>query len=110
MWIKDNGHVGIFEMFIDFTVPLIFALCVLVFFVPKKRRVPLAIIMGICILAIVRMCYMYKIMFMRFTDMNFMAATIQMIGGISMYVLLGYQAYVWDKKRQGAVCVIAYEK
>ncbi len=101
MRIKDNGHVGIFEMFIDFAVPLIFALCILLFFVLEKRRVPLTIIMGISIFATVHMGYIYKVMFMNFIDMNFMVATIQMIGRISMYVLLGYQAYVWDRKRQG---------
>ena len=104
MRINDNGYMSIFELFIDCTIPLIFALCILLFFVLKEHRVPLAIIIGISIFEIVHMGYIYKVMFMHFNDMNFAQSTIQLIGGISMYVLLGYQAYVWDKKRQGAVC------
>lgn len=100
--INDNGHMGIFELFIDCTISLIFALCILLFFVLKKCRVPLTIIMGISIFTVVHMGYIYKLMFVHFNDMNFAQSTIQMIGGISMYALLGYQAYVWDRKRQGA--------
>ncbi len=104
MRINDNGYMDIFELLIDCTVPLIFTLCILLFFMLKERRVPLTIIMGISIFEIVHMGYIYKVMFMHFNDMNFAQSTIQMIGGISMYALLGYQAYVWDRKRKGAVC------
>lgn len=102
MRINDNGYMGIFELLIDCTIPLIFGLCILLFFVLKERRVPLTIIIGISIFEIVHMGYIYKVMFMHFNDMNFAEATIQMIGGLSMYALLGYQAYAWDKKRKGA--------
>lgn len=99
MRIKDNGTMDLFGWFTDFAVPLIFALCILLFFVRKERRVPFGIIIGIVMITIVYLIYGYKNRFMRFTDLGFVVTTVHMIGKICMSVLLGYQAYVWNKKR-----------
>ena len=102
MRINNNGYMDLFGWLTDFAVPLLFALCILLFFVLKERRVPLGIIVGICVLTIFYLMYGYKSRFVRFTDLSFIVTTVPMIGKIGMSALLGYQAYVWDKKRQVA--------
>ena len=100
MRINNNGYMDLFGWLTDFAVPLLFALCILLFFVLKERRVPLGIIVGICVLTIFYLMYGYKSRFVRFTDLGFVVTTVHMIGKIGMSALLGYQAYVWDKKRR----------
>ncbi len=60
--------------------------------------------MGICILSVGYYVYGYRNRFMNFTDLGFVVTTISMIGKMGMSILLGWQAYVWDKKKK-----IAYE-
>lgn len=104
MRINANGYMDIYGWLTDFAVPLLFAICIIIFFELKERRIPLEIIEGICIITIVYLAYFYKKRFMNFTDLGFVVTTVHMTGKIGMSVLLGYQAYVWDKKKK-----IAYE-
>lgn len=105
MRIKHNGHMDFMGWFTDFMIPLLFALIVVLFFECRERRIPFEIILVICILTIGYLFYGYKNMFIRFTDLGFVVATVGMAGKTGMAVLLGYQAYVWDKKKR-----LAYEK
>ncbi|MDE6663911.1 MAG: helix-turn-helix domain-containing protein [Lachnospiraceae bacterium] len=102
MQINDNGYMDIYGWGMDFAVPLIFAVSILLFFFSKKCRVPMGMIMGICFVTVVYLLWGYKNRFMRFTDLGFVITTAHMIGKICMSALLGYQAYIWDKKRQDA--------
>lgn len=104
MQIKNNGYMSLFVWLTDFVVPIVFAVCVILFFVLKERRVPLAIILLICILTIGYIAYGYKNRLMHSTDLGFVVTTVHVAGKMSMSFLLGYQAYVWDKKKK-----IAYE-
>ncbi len=105
MRIKNNGHMNFTGWLIDFIIPLIFALIVILFFKLRERRIPFEIVLAICILTIGYLSYGYKRMFIRFTDLGFVVTTVGMAGKTGMAVLLGYQAYVWDKKKK-----IAYKK
>ncbi len=102
MQINDNGYMDIFGWLTDFAVPLIFAVSILLFFVLKERRIPVEMIMGICLVTVGYLLWGYKNRFLRFTDLGFVVTTAHMIGKICMSALLGYQAYVWDKKRRAA--------
>ncbi|MDE7130321.1 MAG: helix-turn-helix domain-containing protein [Lachnospiraceae bacterium] len=102
MRINENGHMDVFGWFTDFVVPLIFAACILLYFVLKERRVPAGMIMGICLVTVGYLILGYKNRFMRFTDLGFVVTTAHMLGKICMSALLGYQAYVWDKKKRVA--------
>lgn len=105
MRIKNNGHMDFTGWLTDFIVPLIFALIVILFFKLRERTIPFEIVLVICILTIGYLSYGYKRMFIRFTDLGFVVTTVGMAGKTGMVVLLGYQAYVWDKKKK-----IAYKK
>lgn len=100
MQMKDNGYIGLSGWLADFTVPLLFVICILAFFGLKDQRVPMGIIIGISILTIAYLTYFYKNKFIYFTDLGFVITTIHMTGKIGMAALLGYQAFVWNKKRK----------
>ena len=102
MQINNNGHMDVLGWFTDFTVPLIFAVSILMFFALKERRIPVEMIMGICLVTAGYLIWGYKNRFLRFTDLGFVVTTAHMIGKICMSALLGYQAYVWDRKKQVA--------
>lgn len=105
MQIKKNGHMNVWGWLTDFIVPLVFAMCIILFFQQKERRIPLQIILGICILTIGYLAYCYRGWFYRFTDLGFVVTTVHLVGKIGMAVLLGYQAYVLDQKKK-----MAYER
>ena len=105
MRIKKNGHIGFIGWMTDFVVPLAFALIVILFFEFRERRIPFIVISLICIIVIGHLFYGYKRHLSYFTDLGFVVTTIGLAGKTGMVVLLGYQAYVWDKKKK-----IAYVK
>lgn len=98
--IKQNGYIPISAWLYDFAVPLLFALCVVFFFELKERRIPVVVIFLIAGLTIGYLAYFYRKRFTYFTDLGFVITTIHLSGKIGMSVLLGYQAYVWDKKKK----------
>ncbi|MGN0401720.1 MAG: helix-turn-helix domain-containing protein [Acetatifactor sp.] len=100
MQIRNNGHMDFMGWLTDFIVPLAFALCIILFFERKERRIPRQIILGICGLTICYLLYFYRSRLLRFTDLGFVVTTVHMAGKMGMAVLLGYQACVWDKKRK----------
>lgn len=100
MQIKGNGCMDIWVWITDFVVPLAFAVCIVLFFGLKERRLPLIIIWGISLLTLGYLAHIYKIRFMRFTDLGFVVTTVHMVGKMGMATLLAYQAYVWEKKRK----------
>ena len=100
MQIKHNGYIGINGWLEDFAVPLIFAVCIVLFFLLKERRIPFGVILAICILTIGYLAYGYRHRLMYSTDLGFVVTTVHMAGKAGMSVLLGYQAYVWDKKKK----------
>lgn len=85
-----------------FFVPVIFTICILIFFRRKERRVPVGVMIAISIVTILYLLYYYKIRFYYFTDLGFVVTTTHMIGKIGMAVLLGYQAIAWEKKKKFA--------
>lgn len=104
MQIKSNGYLNILSWITEFAVPLAFAAGIVLFFGWKERRIPLLVIWGICLLTVGYLAYVYRLWFMRFTDLGFVVTTVHMVGKMGMAALLAYQAYVWDKKRK-----LAYE-
>ena len=105
MQIRQNGYIGIGGWLEDFAAPLIFAVCIVLFFLIKERRIPFGVILAICIFTIGYLAYGYRHRFMYSTDLGFVVTTVGMAGKAGMAALLGYQAYVWDKKKK-----IAYKK
>lgn len=68
------------------------------FFRQREKRIPFGVVEGICILTVVYLVYSYLQRFKNFTDLGFVVTTVHMAGKIGMSALLGYQAYVWDRK------------
>lgn len=104
MKINANGYMDIYGWLTDFAVPLLFAICIIIFFELKERRIPLGIIEGICIITVLYLAYVYKSKLINSTDLGFVVTTVHVAGKVCMAVLLGYQACVWEKKKK-----IAYE-
>ena len=100
--IKQNGYIGISAWPTDFLVPLFFAVYVLLFFRMEERRLPYGIILLICILSGGKIALVMRHVFMYRTNLGLAVSTVHCLGRLGMVLLLGYQAYVWDKKRKTA--------
>ncbi len=103
MRIKNNGQIDIMGLFTDFVLPLTFAICVLLFFELEEKRLPLAIILLICLLSLAYIALALRSYLPRTTELGFVVRTVHCFGKLGMILLLGYQAYVWDRKRKGAI-------
>lgn len=102
MQIKSNGYMNSLGWLSGFFAPLFFAACIALFFGQKEQRMPLGVVEGICALTICYLAYGYMFRFGNFTDLGFAVTTVHMAGKISMSALLGYQAYVWNRKKKTA--------
>ena len=102
MRIKGSGYIGIEGWITDFLMPLVFAVCVLLFFVLEERRLPLGVILLICILSSCYIAFAVRYTLMWGTDLGFVVRTVQCLGKMGMVTLLGYQAYIWNQKRKKA--------
>lgn len=100
--IKGNGYISVLSLLVEVGVPILFAICILLFFGMRDRRLPKEVICGISALTILYLIYCYQNRFARFTNIGFVITTTHMVGKIGMAILLGYQAIVWDKKRKFA--------
>ena len=100
--IKHSGYIGISAWFPEFIVPLLLAVYVLLFFIIEERRLPYGIILLICTLSIGNLALAMKNVLIGpyRTDLGLVVRTVHCMGKLGMAVLLGYQAYVWDKKRK----------
>lgn len=100
--IKHNGYIGISAWLPDFIVPLLFAMYILLFFIIEERRLPYGIILLICTLSIGNLALAMKNVLIGpyRTDLGLVVRTVHCLGKLGMVILLGYQAYVWDKKRK----------
>ena len=99
--IKHNGYIGISAWFPDFIVPLLFAVYILLFFIIEERRLPYGIILLICALSIGYIALIMRRLIGPYrTDLSLVVRTVHCLGKLGMVILLGYQAYVWDKKRK----------
>ena len=99
--IKHNGYIGISAWFPDFIVPLLFAVYILLFFIIEERRLPYGIILLICALSIGYIALIMRRLIGPYrTDLGLVVRTVHCLGKLGMVILLGYQAYVWDKKRK----------
>lgn len=100
MQIRQNGRITIGGWISDFFMPLMFALCVWLFFAMRKRWRPLLwVIFLICILNGGYIAFVVRRSFLWITDLGFAVRTVHCLGKIGMVLLLGYQAYIWDRKR-----------
>ncbi len=100
--IKHNGYLGISAWATDLLVPLVLAGCILLYFGQKERRLPLGIIIMICVLASGYIALVMKNRLGRTTDLGFAVGTVHCMGKMGMVFLLGYQAYIWNKKKMAA--------
>lgn len=101
--INQNGYIGISGWITDFLFPLLLAICILAYFSFNEYRFSYLIILGICILTLYTTIIGYVNIFLHYTDLGFVVRTVHCLGKIGMIFLLGYQGYVWDKKKQRAI-------
>lgn len=100
--IKHNGYIENSSWISEFIAPLLFAFYVLLYFETEKRRLPYGIILLICTLSVGNLAFIIinRILRGQYTDLGLVVLTVHCLGKLGMAVLLGYQAYVWDKKRK----------
>lgn len=101
-YIKGNGDISVPTLLIEVGMPILFAICILLFFGLRDRSLPKELVCGISALTILYLIYCYQNSFARITDIGLVITTIHMTGKIGMAILLGYQTIVWDKKRKFA--------
>lgn len=106
MSIKQNGNMDIWGWGEAFVVPILFAACIIIFFSLKERRIPYIVIWIIC-LAHLYYVVRYGVWTIIASQLYSAWSTrlIHSLARICMIGLMGYQAYVWDKKKK-----IAYKE
>lgn len=100
MMIKDNGTMSLGVWIADFAVPIICALCVLLYFTTDKTKFSYLVIIFICLFSLCNIVYGYTLRLTRITDLGFVVGTVHGIGRIGTVILLGYQAYVLEMKKR----------
>lgn len=103
MQIHKNGHMEIAAVIMNCLVPLLFAVYVWLFFVLEKSSLPYGIILLICIYSAFRILFAVRHLFMYFTELGLVVNTVQCVGIMGMIFLLGYQAYIWNRKKKIAI-------
>lgn len=103
MKIKDNGYIGFDGWMTEFILPVVFAGCIVLYFWQKEQKIPFGVIMGICVVVLGTLLYGYRNKFRYFTDVGFASTTVSMAGKLGMAALLGYQAYLWKKRRKAGI-------
>ena len=75
-------------------------ICILIFFCCKEQRIPSFIIYAICVGTLLYIAYGLKVSLINITDLGFTVRCVHSFGKIAMAILLGYQTFVWNKKRK----------
>lgn len=104
---KDNGQIGFAGWISGFILPFVIAGCIVLYFHQKEQRIPFGLILGICLVVSGWFLYVYRSKFRYFTDVGFASVTVSMAGRLGMAALLGYQAYVWKKRRRAGILLPA---
>ena len=102
MQIRKNGHVSLGGFIGNLGIPLLFAACILLFFVKKEQSLPYGVILFICLVSGGYIALIIKRTFEYFTELGFAVRCVHLLGEIGLVILLGYQAYVWNAKRKMA--------
>lgn len=107
MAIKLNGSMtligGIVEWLTEFVIPLVFALCILLYFCDERKHIPYWVIWGICAVNLLEWTNMLRIWLPRATDLGFVVRMVHLLGKTGIVVLLGYQAYILHQKQKKGV-------
>lgn len=98
--VKSGGHTDILVWFPDILPPLAAAVYILLYFQVKERRFPCLLVLLICILSLGNTAYIYWRTLPSRTDMGIAVGSVHALGRLMIPILLGYQAYILDKKRK----------
>lgn len=105
MMIKKNGNMSLGVWTVDFVVPIICALCVMLYFTADQKKNSYIVIIVICLLSLCDIAYGYTLRLTRITDLGFVVGTVHCIGRIGTVILLGYQAYILEMKKRLAFAI-----
>lgn len=98
--VKSGGHTDILSWFPDILPPFIAAVYILLYFHVKERRFPCFLVLLICILSLGNTAYIYWRTLPGRTDIGIAVGSVHALGRLVIPLLLGYQAYILDKKRK----------
>lgn len=98
--VRSGGHTDILSWFPDILPPFIAAVYILLYFQVKERRFPCIFVLLICILSLGNTAYIYCRTLPSRTDTGIAVGSVHALGRLVIPLLLGYQAYILDKKRK----------
>ena len=100
MQMKQNGYIELSGWLTDFLIPLFFTVYVLLFFAMENDRLPYGIVLLICVLSVYYIARGMRYVMMYRTDLGMVVTTVHCLGMLATTFLLGYQGYVWNKKKR----------
>ena len=100
MSVKLGEHMDVGVWMCDFLLPLAAAVYILLYFQVKERRFPCFLVLLICALSFGYTAYLYFRLLPNRTDMGRAVGSVHALGSLVIPLLLGYQAYILDKKRK----------
>ena len=72
---------------------------IIAYFWLEKKNFLWWVVEGVCLAALVELCYSFIHLFGRYTDLGVCVHTVHSLGRLGLIVLLGYQAYMWNYKK-----------
>ena len=102
MQMKDNGVMDATGWLQFFVLPMVVGIVIVLFFFTKTRRLPYFILFIVCMFTVayyVYTCIIVRLMFLPETR-YIVQGVVRCLGGAGMALLLGYQAFVLDRKKK----------
>jgi transcriptional regulator with XRE-family HTH domain len=103
MKIKNNGNMTIVSFAVTLAVPMIFAVCILLYFSVDGNRIPCLAIWAICIFCALYQLSVIKHYMYYITELGFVVSIVRNCGVAGMILLLAYQAYIWNRKKRAGI-------
>lgn len=103
MKIKNNGNMTIVSFAVTLAVPMIFAVCILLYFSVSSNRIPCLVIWVICIFCAGYQVSVIKHHMYYITELGFVVSVVRNCGVTGMILLLAYQAYIWKRKKWAGI-------
>lgn len=103
MRLKNNGNLSLADLGLEVIIPSICVATIYIFFCKKTNKISWIITEMVCIVSLMYVTYIYCMHLKVATNLGFAASSIHVLGMIGMIILLGYQAFIFQKRKLLAI-------
>lgn len=103
MRIKNNGHQSFVDLGLELLIPSVCVVAIITFYCKITNVISWIVIEMIATGTAVYVLYIYYFHLKTTTDLGFVVSSVHAVGMVGMSVLLGYQAFVFKKRKTLAI-------